>query len=85
MLSNFWRGAALVVVWIFGACVYQSYIRQEHCLPLAMPTDRKVIKQLPLLIEEAEISHAQILEQQVNEMSVEFIELKMTQGIPNGY
>ena len=85
MLSSFWRGVALVVFWVFAACIYQSYLRQDSCLPLAMPSDRKVIKRLPMLIRDAEESSARELERQINEMSVEVIELKMTQGIPNGY
>lgn len=71
--------------WVFAACIYQSYLRQDSCLPLAMPSDRKVIKRLPMLIRDAEESSARELERQINEMSVEVIELKMTQGIPNGY
>lgn len=71
--------------WVFAACIYQSYLRQDSCLPLAMPSDRKVIKRLPMLIRDVEESNARELERQINEMSVEVIELKMKQGIPNGY
>lgn len=98
-ISSFWRGVALVVFWVFSACIYQSYIRQESCLPLAMPSDRKVkkrkllkrkrkrlraIHRLPAVVQDAPRSQVQELEQQLNEMSIEVIELKMTQGIPNG-
>jgi len=85
MLSRSWRGFALVIVWIFAACLYQSYIRQESCLPLAMPSKRNVIKRLPILIEESEEVHAKDLERQINELSIDIIELKMKQGLPNGY
>ena len=89
--SFFWRGVALVVFWIFSACIYQSYIRQESCLPLAMPTKRevtkrkvikrkrkrmRVIRRLPAIVQDAPVSQAQELEREINEMSVDLIELK---------
>ena len=85
MLSSFWRGIALVLFWLFAACVYQSYIRQDNCLPLAMPSKRKSIELLPIIISEPEGHQARELERELNKMSIDLIEIKMTQGIPHGY
>ena len=39
MLSSHLRGLCLIVFWILLACGYQSCLREEGCLPSALPKE----------------------------------------------
>ena len=91
MLSSLLKGFALVVFWLACACIYQSYIRHDDCLvgSVASKDRKKSIlasqKKIQLDLDNLEITEAKDLELQLNELSIEVINLKMRQGIPNGY
>lgn len=109
MISSFWRGIALVVVWVSCAFVYQSLFHTYNYQNSAastieiapMKSDKRVVRRkrkrklkrkrkkpylLEVRVRDSEIGvDINKLERDFNQMSVELIELKVSQGIPNGY
>ena len=91
MLSSLLKGFALVVFLLTCACIYQSYVRHDDCLVgSCISKDRKKStfvrpKKIQLDLENLEITEAKDLELQLNELSIEVINLKVRDGIPNGY
>lgn len=108
MISSFWRGLALVVVWIVCAFIYQSLFHTYNYQKSVASTietapmksakrvvrrkrkmKRKRKRKKPYLLEvrvrdsDMGVDIHQI-EKEFNQMSVELIELKISQGIPNG-
>jgi len=87
MLSSLAKGVALIMLWVFGALIYQALLHGEH---YAMPISPKKRKAVPMLLE-IKVRDTKLdmgvkeLEQQVNQMALDIIELKMKEGIPNGY
>ena len=88
MLSSILKGLALVMIWVFGALLYQAVLHgEDYAMPLP---ETKKRKGLPVLLEirvrDAELDMGiKDVESQLNEMAIEVIELQMTRGIPNGY
>lgn len=101
MLSSFGKGCALILLWVLLACIYQACIRHNDCLVgTAASNDRKkdsVVRakkfrakkfkrrRLRLDTGDLEITKAKDLESQLNDLSIEVIDLKVRQGIPHGY
>jgi hypothetical protein len=87
MLSSHLRGLCLIVFWLFLACVYQSCLREEGCLPSALPKDSIVLPRLMKVVIEDKsksVKDLHSLEKQINKMSIEVIDLKLSQGVPHG-
>lgn len=101
MLGKFWRGIALVVFWVLCAFVYQSLLHtDDYQKSVASTIESKPMKSAkrkskrkrkkPYLLEirvrdaDTDVDVHQ-MEQQLNQMSVDLIDLKISQGIPNGH
>lgn len=87
MLSSHLRGVSLIVFWLLLACTYQSCLREEGCLPLALPKETSAVPRLmEIVIEDKPKSVKELhnLEKQINKMSIEVIDLKLSQGVPHG-
>ena len=87
MLSSHLRGLCLIVFWLLLACVYQSCLREEGCLPSALPKETSPVPRLMKVVIEDKskrVKDLHSLEKQINKMSIEVIDLKLSQGVPHG-
>lgn len=81
------KGLALVMLWVFGALLYQAVLHGED-YAMSLP-DTKKRKGLPMLMEirvrDVELDMGmKDIEIQLNEMAIEVIELQVTRGILDG-